>query len=59
MEGYSPRVSGIFFKEVVQAVLLFGAETWVMPPARAKPWGFITQFCETYYGEASHVDIGR
>ena len=28
-EGAAPRVSGFFFKAVVQAVLLFGAETWV------------------------------
>ena len=26
-EGAEPRVSGSFFKSVVQAVLLFGAET--------------------------------
>ena len=32
MEGDSPMMSGIFFKAVVQAVLLFGAETWLMPP---------------------------
>ena len=32
MEGDSPMMSGIFFKAVVHAVLLFGAETWVMPP---------------------------
>ena len=31
-EGASPRVSGMFFKTVVQAVLLFGAEIWVMTP---------------------------
>ena len=32
MEGASPRVSGMFFKAVVQAVLLFGSEKWVMTP---------------------------
>ena len=31
-EGADARVSGIFFKAVVQAVLLFGAETWVLTP---------------------------
>ena len=31
-EGASLRVSGIFFKEVVQAVLLFGSDTWIMTP---------------------------
>ena len=29
-EGADKRVLGNFFKEVVQAVLLFGAETWVL-----------------------------
>ena len=31
-EGATPRVSGYFFKAVVQQVLLFGAETWVVTP---------------------------
>ena len=31
-EGASPQVSGMFFKAVVQAVLLFGSETWVQNP---------------------------
>ena len=31
-EGANKRVSGNFFKEVVQQVLLFGAETWVVSP---------------------------
>ena len=31
-EGATPRVSGSFFKAVVQQVLLFGAETWVVTP---------------------------
>ena len=25
-----PRISGLFLKAVVQAVLLFGSETWVL-----------------------------
>ena len=29
-EGTNPRVSGIFFKEVVQSVLLFRLKTWVL-----------------------------
>ena len=29
-EGSDKRVSGTFFKAVVQQVLLFGAETWVL-----------------------------
>ena len=32
MEGATPRVSGSFFKGVVQQVLLFGAEKWVVTP---------------------------
>ena len=31
-EGANKRVSGDFFKAVVQQVLLFGAETWVVTP---------------------------
>ena len=29
-EGAETRVSGFFFKAVIQSVLLFGAETWVV-----------------------------
>ena len=31
-DGAKTRVSGMLFKEVVQAVLLFGSEMWVMTP---------------------------
>ena len=31
-EGAKPRALGMFFKAVVQAVLLFGSETWVTTP---------------------------
>ena len=31
-EGDNLRVSGMFFSTVVQVVLLFGSETWVMTP---------------------------
>ena len=31
-EGARPRVSGFFFKEIVQSVLLFGAEKWLVTP---------------------------
>ena len=31
-EGATPRISGNFFKAVVQQVLLFGADTWVVTP---------------------------
>ena len=29
-ENMKPRVCGMFFKAVVQAVLLYGSETWVL-----------------------------
>ena len=38
-EGANPRVSGMFFKEVVQAVLLFWSETWVMIPRMGRSLG--------------------
>ena len=31
-EGAAPQMSGFFSKAVVQAVLLFGSETWVVTP---------------------------
>ena len=31
-EGANPRMSGIFFKVVVQALLIFESDTWVMTP---------------------------
>ena len=31
-EGSSPRVSRFFFTSVDESVLIFGAETWVVPP---------------------------
>ena len=32
-EGASTRVLGAFFKMVVQAILLFGSDMWVITPA--------------------------
>ena len=32
-EGADPKVSGIFYKVMAQAVLLFGEETWVLTPS--------------------------
>ena len=34
-----PWVSGFFLKAVIQAVLLFGADTWVVTPRRGKDLG--------------------
>ena len=35
-EGATPQVSGFFLKAVIQAVLFFGAETWVVTPCVGK-----------------------
>jgi len=40
-DNASPRVCGMFYKATVQAVLLFGSETWCLTPAALKsPEGF-------------------
>ena len=39
MVGCQPTVIGDFFKAVVQAVLLFGLETWVMTPRMVRSLG--------------------
>ena len=40
-EGARPRVSGFFFKAVVQLLLLLGMETWVVTPRIGTGlWGF-------------------
>ena len=38
-EGAIPRVPGIFFQAVVQAVLLFDSETWVTTPCMGRALG--------------------
>ena len=38
-EGVELRVSGFFFKSVVQAVLLFSLETWVVTPRMGRALG--------------------
>ena len=38
-EGAAPQVSGLFFKAVVQAVLLFGLEKCVATPRMGKDLG--------------------
>jgi hypothetical protein len=35
-ENASPKVSGVFYKATVQAVLLFGSETWKLSPSSLK-----------------------
>ena len=38
-EGAASRVSGFFLKSVVQSVLIFGAETWVVTPCMGRVLG--------------------
>ena len=38
-EGASLRVSGFFFKAVIQVVLIFGLETWEVAPRMGKALG--------------------
>ena len=38
-EGADPKVLGSFYKAVAQAVLLFGAETWVLTPRMERALG--------------------
>ena len=41
-EGATARISGMFFKSVIQQILLFGDETWVVTPRMEKALsGFI------------------
>ncbi len=35
-ENASPKVSGVFYKATVQAVLLFGSEMWKLSPVNLK-----------------------
>ena len=35
-ENTNPRVAGMFYKAVVQAILLFGSETWSLTPSARK-----------------------
>ena len=38
-EGAAPQVSGFFFKVVIQVVLIFGSDTWVVTPCMGKALG--------------------
>ena len=50
-EGAVPRLFGFFFKAVIQAVLIFGAETWEVTPHRGKAlMGFQTQVARRLTG---------
>ena len=41
-EEATPRVSGFFFKAVIQAVLIFRAETWVVTPRMGMALGGVS-----------------
>ena len=44
-EGADARTSGIIYVVVVQAVLLYGSETWVMTPHIGRVWDdYTTKF---------------
>ena len=59
-EGSAPRVSGLFFKSMVQAVLIFGADTWVVPPPHGQGTGGISDpGVEKADGTAHADDNGR
>ena len=56
----APRVYRFFFKAVIQAVLLFRAETWVVTPHMGKALGGVSDpGGETAYGTAPAEDNGR
>ena len=51
-EGAMTRVYGLFFKAVIQAVMLFGAETWVVTPRMGTALGgFHTQVARRLTGQ--------
>ena len=51
-EVAAPRVSSLFFKAVIQAVLIFGSETWVVTPRMGKALGgFQTQVSRRMMGQ--------
>ena len=53
-EGASPQVSGMFFKAVVQAVLLFDSETWVVTTRMGRALGiFQHRFTRRITGKQS------
>ena len=53
-EGVEPRVSGFFFKSVIQAVLLLRLETWVVNTRKGRAlWGVPAPGGETADGAAT------
>ena len=59
-EGANPRVSGMFFKAVVQAIILFGFEMWVITPLHgAGNWVVLTQGRYMDHWEVAPAVSGR
>ena len=59
-EGAARRVSRFFFKSVVQAVLIFGADTWLVTPPHGKgPGGVSDPGGETDDGMAPTEETGQ
>ncbi len=53
-ENAPPRISAKFYKAIVQSVLLYGSETWVLSPAvMARLEGF--HICAAYWMVKRHV----
>ena len=56
-EGATPRVSGMFYKAVVQSVLLFGSETWVLSQPMLKALeGFHRRVAWRIAGKQPYLD---
>ena len=59
MEGAALRALGLFFKAVIQVVLLFGAYTWVVTPPMGKALGGVqTQVARRVTGQLFAEDNG-
>ena len=59
-EGGKSKGVGMFFKALVQAVLILGAETWVMTPRMGRDLGGVpTQGSSKDHREAAPEVIGR
>jgi len=54
-EGADPRVSAMFYKAIVQSVLLYGCETWTISPAMLKALrGFHHRVARRLTGKMPH-----
>ena len=58
-DGEDPKISGLFFKAFVQAVLIFGAETWVLTPPDGEGTEQLPEKgCATAHREAAEAEGG-